>query len=160
MSSDDFTDDGEGIKNLRKQYETQAETIKTLNAELEQFRASQRESAVKSVLKAKGLNEKVAAFYQGEASEDAVSKWVEDYADVFGIQPPAQDDDNAAKAAAVNAASFGGNGYEQPAMGAQGKVFGDPAKIAEAIKTLPYEELVKQGYMPDPKFDMFNRPVQ
>jgi hypothetical protein len=159
MSSDDFTDDSEGIKNLRKQYETQAETIKALNAELETFRASQREGAVKSALKAKGLNEKIAAFYQGEASEDAVSKWVDEYADVFGVQAPPAQDENAARAAAVNAASFGGNGFE-PAMGAQGQVFGDPAKIAEAIKTLPYEELVKQGYMPDPQFDMFNRPVQ
>jgi hypothetical protein len=167
MSDDalDFDDDNDtnGVKQLRAHAKQTADALKEANARLAAFEARDRESTVKSVLKAKGLNEKVASFYSGDASEDAVTKWVEEHADVFGVAASttsggAAPDANALAAARAAAAS-GGNATSDPAVGDGKRIFGDPAEVQRLIQTLPYPELVRLGYMPDPKRDPFRRPV-
>lgn len=157
--SDDFSDDSEGIKQLRQHAKETADALKAANERLAQFEAREREATVKSVLKAKGLPEKAATFYQGDASEDAVSKWVDENADIFGVRQSGGNDANAAAAAMAQAASFGNDGSE-PALGPDRKVYGDPAELLKLMKTLPYPELVKLGLVPDPKRDPYGRPAK
>jgi hypothetical protein len=150
MSDENISDEGEGIKDLRKQYAEQKKANEQLATELAAFRAEKRTATVAEVLKAKGLPAKAASLYTGDdASEDAVGKWVESYADVFGVTPQASvNDENAAAAQRVSDASFGsGEGINSNGPSGQ-RVLGDPAEIERAIKSLPYDKLVELGYMP------------
>lgn len=164
MSDDSFesessSDGGEGIKNLRKQYEEQKKELETLRQEREQRLAAERQSKVAEILAAKGAPAGAAKFYSGEdASEGAVGKWLEDNADVFGVKAPAQPDPNAEAAARVAAASYGSP--EVVSNQGNGRVIGDPEELARQIASAPYEELVRLGIMPDPKRDPYRRPVQ
>ena len=49
---------------------------------------AQRERAIKDTLASRGVNGKIAAFIPQDIdpTEESVSKWLEDYADVFGIE--------------------------------------------------------------------------
>ena len=51
---------------------------------------TQRERIIKDTFAQKGVNAKIAAFVPAdlEASEDAISGWLEEYGDVFGVQTP------------------------------------------------------------------------
>ena len=51
-----------------------------------------RSQTIQTVLAAKGVNPKLAAFIQPdvEPTEEAVGKWIDDYADVFNLAAPAQ----------------------------------------------------------------------
>lgn len=168
MSDDDYgTESSEGWKSIRKELDALKEANKAKDAELAKFQAAQNEAAVKAVLKAKGLPEKVAGFYSGDASEDAVSKWLDENADVFGGTPgngggnPAPDP-NALAAARLAAASGGSGGNDEPALGANRRVYGDPTELAAKVngnQRLPYAELVRLGIMPDPASDPFRRPA-
>lgn len=147
--------DSNGIANLRKQYEEQKKQNDQLLAELNSFRSEKRQATVAEVLKAKGVPAAAARLYQGDdVSEDAVGKWLEENADVFGA-PSRQVDPNEAAAARVAAASFGNTaGVQQDP--APGQVLGDPEQILHAINTLPYEELQKLGLMPKDTGNLFN----
>jgi hypothetical protein len=48
-----------------------------------------RQRTVKDVLQAKGLNPKISAFIPQDidTSEEAIVAWVDEYGDVFGVQP-------------------------------------------------------------------------
>lgn len=150
MSDDSITDsntDSAGIANLRSQYDQLQKELKAANEELSGLRAEKRTSTVASVLKARGLSEKAAALYSGDdTSEDAVGKWIEDYAEVFGITPASQQDQNTADAQRLTDVSFG----TQPttATSPDGKIIGNIAEMQHLMETLPYEELVKRGWMP------------
>lgn len=153
MSDDnENSTDSEGIRNLRKQYEDQAKELKALRESLAGYQKAERQTTVASILKAKGLPEKAASLYSGEdVSEDAVGKWAENYADIFGAQPASTQsgtpaDPNAAAAARMAAATQSSPSTQSIAP--DGYVVGDPNEMLHAIKTLPYEELVKLGYMP------------
>lgn len=167
MSDDalDFDDDNDtnGVKQLRAHAKQTAQALKEANDRLAAFEARDREATVKAALKAKGLNEKVATFYSGDASEDAVTKWIEDNADVFGATSSAPSGgsvpDANALAAARAAAASGGSATPDPGVGDGKRIWGDPAEVQRLIQTLPYPELVRLGYMPDPKRDPFRRPV-
>src|SRR3954464_4280343 len=77
-------------KGLREWAEKQAADNKALSDKLAKIEAAQRKTSIAEALKAKGLPEKVAAFYpqDADASEEAVAKWVQEYADVFGAAAP------------------------------------------------------------------------
>jgi hypothetical protein len=49
---------------------------------------AQRERAIKDALASRGVNSKIASFIPQDIdpTEESVSKWLEDYADVFGIE--------------------------------------------------------------------------
>jgi len=83
---DDYDSDN-GVKNLRKAERAKTKRIKELEGELESLRKFQRDSVVSSVLTSKGVNPKIAAFIPSDIDSDseAITAWLEDYGDVFGI---------------------------------------------------------------------------
>jgi hypothetical protein len=85
------------VKDLRKQLRDKSRELDDLTKELGQFREQARKATVSDVLSKRGINPKVAAFIPSdvEATEDAVSKWLDEYGDVFGAaqqgEPAAQE---------------------------------------------------------------------
>jgi hypothetical protein len=151
--------EGEGIKNLRKEFNALKKQLEEKDTELAGYRQEKRSSSVAAVLKAKGLSEKAASLYTGEdVSEDAVGKWLESYADVFGVNTPApasQPDANALAAQRAAEASFESLEFGTPP--ANSPVHGDLDELTRAMRSLPYEELVKRGLLPDPNNGLFSR---
>lgn len=91
MSAENYydEDDYEGtdlVKELRKANKAKEKQLKELQDQLAAVQKQTRERSVKDVLTSRGLNPKIAAFIPADLdpSEDAISKWVDDYADVFG----------------------------------------------------------------------------
>lgn len=80
------------VKQLRKANKQKEKELAELKAQFEGLSKAQRERAIKDTLTAKGVNSKIAAFIPGdiEASEDAISKWLTDFSDVFGIESAPQ----------------------------------------------------------------------
>lgn len=76
------------IKQLRKQLKAEQRRNKELESTVGTLNKTQKERIIKDVLTSKGVNAKIATFIPSdiEASEDAISAWLETNADVFGIQ--------------------------------------------------------------------------
>ena len=86
---DDFdSDSGDLVKQLRKANKQKEKELAELKAQYESLAKSNRERAIKDALASRGVNSKIAAFIPQDIdpTEESVSKWLEDYADVFGIQ--------------------------------------------------------------------------
>jgi hypothetical protein len=89
----DFYDDDEQsnepdwLKNLRREHRDFKRQNKELTDKVSQFQTAQRGATVQSVLQAKGVNPKVAGFVPSdiEATEEAITKWLDEYGDVFGV---------------------------------------------------------------------------
>jgi hypothetical protein len=83
------TEEG-AMKQLRKAKRADEKRIKELSEQLETFTRAQRESVIKKVLETKGVSPKaarlVARELEGDINEDAVSNWIDDNAEVFGLQ--------------------------------------------------------------------------
>jgi hypothetical protein len=88
--NDTQLDGSDLLKKLRKAKRADEKRIKELTEQLETFTKSQRESTVKSVLEKKGVNQKAARLVlkdlDGDFSEEAVSNWLDENADLFGIE--------------------------------------------------------------------------
>jgi hypothetical protein len=86
---DDFNDDSSNdlVKQLRKASKQKDKELNELKAQFESLNKSQRERAIKDALASRGVNSKIASFIPQDIdpTEESVSKWLEDYADVFGI---------------------------------------------------------------------------
>lgn len=76
------------VKKLRKSDRAKEKQIKELTAKLSELQSAQRDTVVKSFLTEQGLNPKVAKFIPAdiEPSAEALSQWVGEYGDVFGLQ--------------------------------------------------------------------------
>jgi hypothetical protein len=88
---DDFTMDDSSndlVKQLRKASKQKDKELNELKAQFESLNKAQRERAIKDALAARGVNSKIASFIPQDIdpTEESVSKWLEDYADVFGIE--------------------------------------------------------------------------
>ena len=88
---DDFTMDDSSndlVKQLRKASKQKDKELQELRSQFESLSKGQRERAIKDALAARGVNGKIAAFIPQDIdpTEESVSKWLEDYADVFGIE--------------------------------------------------------------------------
>jgi hypothetical protein len=105
---DDFDTDSSGndlVKQLRKQLKAKEKELSEKESALNNLSKTQRERAIKDALASRGVNSKIAAFIPQDIdpTEESVSKWLEDYSDVFGIesnQPQATPNVNPADAAA------------------------------------------------------------
>jgi hypothetical protein len=97
MSNYDYEDDDDFdtndssndlVKQLRKASKQKDKELQELRAQFDGLNKSQRERAIKDALAARGVNGKIAAFIPQDIdpTEESVSKWLEDYADVFGIE--------------------------------------------------------------------------
>jgi hypothetical protein len=88
---DDFTMEDSSndlVKQLRKASKQKDKELQELKAQFESLNKSQRERAIKDALASRGVNSKIASFIPQDIdpTEESVSKWLEDYADVFGIE--------------------------------------------------------------------------
>ncbi len=88
---DDFDTDSSGndlVKQLRKATKAKDKELAELKAQFESLNKAQRERAIKDALASRGVNSKIAAFIPQDIdpTEESVSKWLEDYSDVFGIE--------------------------------------------------------------------------
>jgi hypothetical protein len=88
---DDFEMDSSGndlVKQLRKATKQKDKELSELKAQFESLNKAQRERAIKDALASRGVNGKIAAFIPQDIdpTEESVSKWLEDYSDVFGIE--------------------------------------------------------------------------
>jgi len=88
---DDFTQEDSSndlVKQLRKASKQKDKELAELRSQFETLSKGQRERAIKDALAARGVNSKIASFIPQDIdpTEESVSKWLEDYADVFGIE--------------------------------------------------------------------------
>jgi hypothetical protein len=86
---DDFGNEPQDVvKQLRKVNRTLEKRLKELEVEANTLKVQTRQRTVKDVLSAKGINPKVAAFIPQDidTTEEAVSAWLTEYGDVFGVQ--------------------------------------------------------------------------
>ena len=86
---DDFdSDGGDLVKQLRKANKQKEKELAELKAQFDSISKANRERAIKDALSSRGVNSKIAAFIPQDIdpTEESVSKWLEDYADVFGVQ--------------------------------------------------------------------------
>jgi hypothetical protein len=116
---DDFTMDDSSndlVKQLRKASKQKDKELNELKAQFESLNKAQRERAIKDALASRGVNSKIASFIPQDIdpTEESVSKWLEDYADVFGIetgqtqaQPNVNPNDAAAYKRMTNSADSG-----------------------------------------------------
>ena len=82
------------LKKLRKAKRADEKRIKELTDQLDSFNKAQRESVIKRVLENKGVSPKAARLIMNEiseVSEESVSNWLDDNADVFGLQVQQQE---------------------------------------------------------------------
>lgn len=102
---DDFLDEDfepqDVVKQLRKVNRTLEKRLKELEVEATTLKNQTRQRTVKDVLTAKGINPKVAAFIPQDldVTEEAVTNWLNEYGDVFGVQAPAEENSAAANPA-------------------------------------------------------------
>lgn len=93
----------EAPRGLRAQLETVLAEKKALEQEVANLKGTVRSRAVADILSAKGVPAKVANLIPSEVEgEEAVTKWLADWSDVFGIKTETQED-TAEKAAAIAA---------------------------------------------------------
>ena len=98
MSNYEYEDDDDDIttsessndlvKQLRKAAKQKDKELQELRAQFDGLNKAQRERAIKDALASRGVNSKIASFIPQDIdpTEESVSKWLEDYADVFGIE--------------------------------------------------------------------------
>jgi hypothetical protein len=87
---DDYTTDSSNdlVKQLRKASKQKDKELQELRAQFENLSKGQRERAIKDVLASRGVNGKIASFIPQDIdpTEESLSKWLDDYADVFGYE--------------------------------------------------------------------------
>jgi hypothetical protein len=87
---DDFTQDSSNdlVKQLRKAAKQKDKELQELRSQFENLSKGQRERAIKDVLATRGVNSKIASFIPQDIdpTEESLSKWLDDYADVFGYE--------------------------------------------------------------------------
>ena len=88
---DDFTTEDTSndlVKQLRKASKQKDKELQELRAQFDGLNKAQRDRAIKDALASRGVNSKIASFIPQDIdpTEESVSKWLEDYADVFGIE--------------------------------------------------------------------------
>ena len=96
MSNYDYEDDdfeqedtsNDLVKQLRKATKAKDKELAELKSQYENLAKANRERAIKDALASRGVNSKIAAFIPQDIdpTEESVSKWLEDYADVFGVE--------------------------------------------------------------------------
>ena len=87
---DDFTNDSSNdlVKQLRKASKQKDKELQELRSQFDNLSKGQRERAIKDVLATRGVNSKIASFIPQDIdpTEESLSKWLDDYADVFGYE--------------------------------------------------------------------------
>lgn len=83
------------MKQLRKAKRADEKRLKELTDKLEAYEKANRETVIKKVLETKGVSPKAARMiareFDGDINEEAVANFIDDNADVFGLQVQQQD---------------------------------------------------------------------
>jgi hypothetical protein len=84
-----FESDTDLVKKLRKALKAEQRKNKDLETSYGELTKAQKDRILKDVLASKGVNQKIAQFIPSdiEASEDAISAWLDNNGDVFGYTP-------------------------------------------------------------------------
>ena len=88
FDTNDNLDGNDLVKKLRKAKRADEKRIKELSEQLEGFLKEKKESTVRQVLEKKGVNAKAARLILkdiDDVNEEAVSNWLDENADLFGI---------------------------------------------------------------------------
>jgi len=98
----DSDNDTDLVRTLRKALKERDKEVKEIRSDLDKRAKNDRDRSLADVLKEKGISEKVAKLYPGDAepTAEAVDAWLVDYADVFGIEQPGTAADEATVTAA------------------------------------------------------------
>lgn len=86
MTDWDDSQDGDGIKKLRKMVREQGEKLAQFEAREAEWSLKNRDADINQALADRGLNPRVAKFYPKDAGTDAqsVDAWVEENKELFG----------------------------------------------------------------------------
>ena len=128
---DDYGDESNPLKALRKENRSKEKQIKELQEQLTALSKAQRERSLADVLTTRGLNSKIARFIPEDvASEEDVASWLDDNGDLFGItqssvEESAQADPNAELHSALQKIATTQSTGQAPT--------GDPSQIAALI---------------------------
>jgi hypothetical protein len=89
--NNDEQDESTGIRQLRSHVKDLEKQLKTLTAERDELAGKQRQATVAEIVKSRNLPDKVATLVPADVGMDpaAVTKWLDDYADVFGAKAEA-----------------------------------------------------------------------
>lgn len=81
------------VKKLRKQIDALTKQVKERDEILAEFQTYNHEAEVGGILEQFGLNPKIAKFIPSDvaADPDAVSEWLDEYGDAFGITAVEED---------------------------------------------------------------------
>jgi hypothetical protein len=84
-----YESDTDLVKKLRKALKVEQRKNKELETSFSELTKAQKERILKDVLASKGVSPKIAQFIPAdiEASEDAISAWLDNNGDVFGYTP-------------------------------------------------------------------------
>ena len=84
-----YESDTDLVKKLRKALKVEQRKNKELETSYSEITKAQKERILKDVLSSKGVSLKIAQFIPAdiEASEDAISAWLDNNGDVFGYTP-------------------------------------------------------------------------
>jgi hypothetical protein len=95
IDTDAQMDGNDLLKKLRKAKRADEKRIKELSEQLEGFSKAQKENVIKKVLETYGVSPKAARLisreFDGDITEESVSQWIDDNAEVFGIEIQYQD---------------------------------------------------------------------
>ena len=98
MSNNDYEDDDFDtpednssdslVKQLRKANKQKEKELAELKSQFENLSNAQRDRAIKDALESRGVNTKISKFIPKDIdpTEESVSKWLENYSDVFGVE--------------------------------------------------------------------------
>jgi len=98
MSNNDYEDDDDDfttespnndlVKQLRKAAKQKDKELQELREKFDGLSKAQRDRNIKDVLEARGVNKKISAFIPQDIdpTEESLSKWLDEYGDVFGIE--------------------------------------------------------------------------
>jgi len=90
---DEYSNDSDLVKNLRKQVRALGKELSEIKSENTNLKTVTRETSIKNVLNAKGVNAKVAKLIPANIEgEEAVTEWLEENADIFGFTAPSEAD--------------------------------------------------------------------
>ena len=102
-TTQDLSQNNDLVKQLRKANKQKEKELAELKSQFDGLSKAQRERAIKDVLEARGVNKKIASFIPSDIdpTEESLSKWLNEYGDVFGVTAePTQEVVDPAQAAA------------------------------------------------------------
>lgn len=101
MSDDEYDgDDSKLVKDLRKQINALSKELDEAKAESGPLRAKLRQREIADVLTERGLKPKIAKFIPADVEMDGLDSWLQENAEVFGLDLSAKEETHDAEASA------------------------------------------------------------